>query len=213
MGTPRKKQLRVAGLDLAAVNSGLALIETSTQAGYPPVKWTLLKEVATKGGMSFQPRLEAAKVIVSTIKDFSVDLVALEDYALRMAKNNTSGYQYAEFAGIVKYRLLELGLPILLIPPTTMRSFLEIPKGSTKAAIMDAVYERYGFTSKMTRKNERSNVCDAFAHAYIGSCSYFAREGHLTGHLKKSEKKVIYGDGKKRLALIESEVMKKEPNG
>lgn len=209
----RKKSVRVAGLDLAAVNSGLCVIDSATCAGYPPIEWTLQGEHAIKGGMQFPTRVTAAQQVMDIIEKAKPDLIALEDYALRMAPNNTSGYQYAEFAGIVKYYLYEAGYPILIIPPTTMRSFLGAKNGGGKEQLINTVYERYGFSSKQPRKGERSNVCDAFAHAYIGSCSYFARDGRLTANLKTQEKVALYGDGKKRLSIVEKQVMKRDDNG
>jgi hypothetical protein len=91
-----------------------------------------------------------------------------------------------------------------------MRSFVEVGAGEKKDAIMSQVYERFGFNSKAPRKGERSNIADAFLHAYIGSCVYYAREGAITSQLKPSEKRVVYGDSKKMIGLLERTVITRE---
>ena len=210
----RKSSIRVAGLDLAAVNSGMAIIEARVREGrnaYPPLDWHLHYEKALKVEQLFYKRVHAARDIREQIRLHEVELVVLEDTIKRGGRNNTTGLQQQELLTLVMYHLWEDGLPMLLVNPATMRSFLGVGTAGDKDALVESVRERYGFASKQPRKGERSNVTDAFAHAYIGACSYYAREGKLTANLKKSEKNVIYGGGgKNRLAMIEASIIKRE---
>lgn len=209
----RKSSIRVAGLDIAAVNSGMAIIEARVREGqgYPPLDWTLIIEKAIKCEQLFYKRVQIAKGIRDEIRKSEVDLVVLEDTIKRGGRNNTTGLQQQELLTLTMYFLWEDGLPMLVVNPSTMRSFLGVGKAGDKDALITAVHERYGFSSKQPRKGERSNVSDAFAHAYIGACSYYAREGKLTANLKKSEKNVIYGGtAKGRLAMIEANIIKRE---
>ncbi len=207
----RKSSIRVAGLDIAAVNSGMAIIEARVREGqgYPPLDWSLIQEKAIKCESLFYKRIFTARDIREMIRQADVDLVVLEDTIKRGGRNNTTGLQQQELLSLTMYFLWEDGLPMLLVNPSTMRSFLGVGTAGDKDALIAAVQDRYGFSSKQPRKGERSNVSDAFAHAYIGACSYYAREGKLTANLKKSEKNVIYG-GSKRLAMIEANVIKRE---
>lgn len=203
-----KSRIRVAGLDIAAVNSGLCMIEASPRNGYPPLDFKVLYETPIRAEMAwFEARVAAAKLMAEKIRLHEIDLVVVEGYALRFGATNTSGYQHAELAALTKYFIMELDLPILIVPPTTMRSFVQVKPKQKKQAIMDYAYETWGFGSKLPRKGDRSNVTDAFVHAYIGACIYFARNGRLTESLKKYEKNVVYGKAIVKLGA------KDEPSG
>lgn len=193
---------------MAAVNCGYAFIEASPQSGYPPLDFNVLAEGPVTIGKSFEARVEGAKEIVELIKKHKPDLVGLEDYAARVGQNTTL-IQYAELSSLVKYMIYELDIPIIVTPPTTFRSWIGVKSGSKKDVIMSLAYEKYGFHSKASRKNERSNATDAFCHAYIAAEVFFAGEGKLSANLKPNEKKAIYGDSKKMVGQLNRGIIKK----
>lgn len=188
--------LRVAGLDIAAVNSGFCIIEASTRDGHPPLEYEILHQQAVTNESGFVGRAKSAKMIVEKILEVGVDMVALEE-CVPIGGNNTSGLQQSGFLEMVMYLLYEADIPMMLIPPTTMRSFIQAKTGGMrKKSIMENAWERYEFRASHSRQGERSNITDAFLHAYIGACTLFGREGKLTSNLLPAEKNVVYGKNK-----------------
>lgn len=123
------------------------------------------------------------------------DLVAIEDYVRRVGKTNTTAYECGEFIGAVKYQLHLLNRNMLLVPTTTMRSLLKVPTGKDgKKFIMRWVAEHFGFEPPYGREKQRSDVADAFVHAYIGSLYWFLTHGVLgEEHLDEREHRTFYG--------------------
>lgn len=203
-------KLRIMGLDIAAVNSGLCIIEAEVQPEHPFVKVTPIYEewlYAKKD--SFPDRMRASsRISTHAIENYNVDFVVLEDYARRVGKTNTSAYEHAELCGLIKALLFASKVPVIIIPPTTMRSFMAIPSGlpdKGKQFIMDVAKIRYDFESKAPRKNQRSNITDAFIHSVIGSLVIFDKAGKIEGELGAAESKILRGDGKKIVPLGERE--------
>lgn len=194
------------GLDIAAVNSGLSIIEAQTSPEHPFIKVTpLYEEWLYVNKESFPDRIRAATRIANhAVDNYNVDFVVLEDYARRMGKTNTSGLQQAELCALIKGFLFASKVPVIIIPPTTMRAFLGVPRGlkdNGKQFIMDIARIRYDFESKAPRKNQRSNITDAFIHAVLGSFVVFDKAGMLDVDLGHEETRVLRGDGKKMIAL------------
>lgn len=192
--------LRIAGLDIAAVNSGFCIIEARVRDGRPPLEYEILHQQAVTNEAGFVGRVKSAKMIVEKILEVGVDMVALEECAPIVG---TTGLQQSAFLEMVMFLLYEADVPMMIIPPTTMRSFIEAKTGGMrKKSIMENARDRYDFHAKHPRQGERSNITDAFVHAYIGACTLFGREGKLTSNLLPAEKRVVYGQ-KKMVGLID----------
>lgn len=199
--------MRVAGLDLAAVNSGFCVIEATTQHGHPPLSYNVLNQLAVNNDPGFVGRVKSAKMIFDEIIKYKVDMVALEECVPMQGAGNTTGLQQSAFLEMVMFQLYEAGIPMMLIPPTTMRSFISAKTGKDrKKSIMSNAFERYEFHAKHPRQGDRSNITDAFVHAYIGACVLFGQQGQLTGSLLPSEKHVVYGNSKKMIGLLERNI-------
>lgn len=209
-----KPRIRVAGFDIASMNSGVCVIEACTQAGHPPLEYQTLGELAYRNyDKTFEARVQAAIDMVEFVKKHNCDLVVVEDYIRSLGRGNTTAYEHAELAGLVKYFLYQMEIPMLLVSPSTMRSFVGVAPKQDKGVIIDRAHELFGFASKAPRKGERSNVVDSFLHAYIGACVFYAREGHLTSQLGPKERKVIYGDSKKMIGLLNRDLILRREHG
>lgn len=190
------------GLDIAAVNSGMCIIEARCLSEYPWIEIVDTYEEWHYSDLgSFQDRMRvSSRISEFQTDDYNVDLVVLEDYAKRMGKTNTSAYEHAELCSLIKAFTIASGKPMLIIPPTTMRSFMAIPNGlkdKGKQMIIDNVKEIYGFESKAPRKNQRSNITDAFVHAVIGALVIYGINGILVEEeLDDQAKKLLFGKGK-----------------
>jgi hypothetical protein len=184
---------KIMGLDLAAANSGLCVIE----AHYPNYHFSVVVEEALNHPMAdFRNRIDAANYAMFVAKEQAVDAVAIEDYARRFGNTNTSGYEHAEIGGMVRKLFYEAGIPIYIIPPTSMRSFMEVPPKSPKDFLEDQALKRLGFASKASTKKKRSDITDAFIHAHIGSLLHIIRNQTLVYDLTTAENRILYGDNK-----------------
>lgn len=192
---------KVMGLDLAAAHSGLCVIE----AHYPKYRFKVLAEEGLHHPIDdFKNRIDAANYILFTAKEHSVDFIAMEDYALRIGRTNTSGFQYGELGGMVRKTLYEANIPFYVIPPTSMRSFMCVPPKSPKDYLEKMALARLGFESAASTKKKRSDITDAFIHAHIGSLVHIIKTSTLDYDLEAAEKRILYGD-KKIIGLIDRE--------
>ena len=189
------------GLDLAAANSGMCIIE----AHYPTYVFEVVLEEGLHHPMDdFRNRIDAANYISFMASEHSVDVVAIEDYAMRFGKTNTSGFQYGELGGMVRKTLYELDLPIYLVPPTSMRSFMQVSPKSPKDYLEKQALYRFDFESKASTKKKRSDITDAFIHAHIGSLLHISKTSKLKYDLTDAEKRILYGD-KQIIGLVDRE--------
>lgn len=205
-----KKRVRVGGLDLAAANSGMFIAEAVTRNGQPPLEITPINAKALRTEMGdYTTRVKVSQEIVDAMLKHKVDFVVIEDYAMRMGPNNTSGLQQAELVGMVKLRLHEAGVVFMTVNPSQMRSFIGLMQKDKKQVIIDNMANRWGISSDAPRKADRSNIIDSAAHMIIGACVYFSSHGHLTSNLSERERRVLYGDDLKMQGLI-NKLPKKE---
>jgi hypothetical protein len=130
------------------------------------------------------------------------DLVAIEDYVRRVGKTNTTAYECGEYVGATKNLVHRAGLDMLLVPTTTMRSLLKVPTGKDgKKFIMRWVEENFGFKPPYGREKQRSDVADAFVHAYIGALYWFLTNRVLCREdLSEREQRTFYGNPDPRKA-------------
>ena len=201
-----KKKITVMGIDAAAVNSGVCIIEVSPQKKAPHVKFETLFEAGLTHGprTDHRQRIQASDVIKGLLLQHGVDFVVLEDYIMNMGPTNTSAYQHGEFGGLVKRALWDTRTPFMLCGPISMRSFLSVPSrlpDSGKQFIVDTAKADYGFESEESSIAKRSNATDAFAHCIIGALVYFHLNGFDIGTLDKPKHEVLFGDGKKMKGL------------
>ena len=188
---PRKAT--VTGLDLAAVNSGFCKIEAHLTADGQISVEVLDHEPIELKRKDCVGRFELAPKVADLA--LGSDLVAIEDYAMRVGKSNTTAYQCGEFVGPTKAHLISHGINMLIVPPTSMRSMLGVPTGPAgKKFIMAWVKERFGFVPEYGREKQRSDVADACVHAYIGAIYYFIQSGWIDGSmLTDREHRIFYG--------------------
>ena len=200
-------EVRVMGLDLAPANSGMCIIEAHPNSGYPAVSPTVLYQEALSLFDNFSDRQRCSYYIYTKALEYKPDVIVIEGYVPSMGRFNTTAYQHAEFVALTKHRLLSAGFKIIIVPPTTMRSFVKIPpkqKDKGKQHIMSQMESIYGFKADYSRKKERSDVTDAFVHSIIGAHVYFALSGILDGEMVSHEKRIILGDDnqEKKTAIV-----------
>lgn len=189
-----EKSLVVSGLDLAAVNSGFCKIRATLQKKKLSV--TVLEYASlVPESKDFFGRLNLADKIAKMVEQS--DLIALEDYARRVGSTNTTAYECGEFVGQVKCKLYRNKVPIIMIPPTSMRSFVGIKRNDPKSVVENWAEKNFGFSPKLGRQKQRSDVSDAFAHCVIASLYYFAKTLQIGSNtLDTQQQRIIFGDKK-----------------
>ena len=195
------------GIDAAAVNSGICIIEASPKNSEPHIDYKLIYEAGLVHGPKndHQERSKFSDIVKGLALLHDINLVVIEDYISRGGITNTSAYEHGETVGQIKKAFWEIGTPMMIVGPTQMRSFIEVPSklsDSGKKFIVDHCKNTYGFESAMTNQNKRSNASDAFVHSIIGAITYFYCTGENLGELSPSKSKVLIGDNKKSVGLI-----------
>lgn len=179
------------GLDLAAVNSGLSVVK----AHYPKYSVSCVYEEALLHPKNdFRNRIKAADGILNTALAHSPDVIVIEDYARRFGHTNTSGFEHGEIGGMVRKVLHQADFLIYVIPPTTMRSFMDIKPKSGKDALVQAAETRLGYVSSASNKKDRSNITDAFLHAHIGALTFLLKNHKVTYDFSEPERRILFGD-------------------
>lgn len=204
-----KTKIRVMGIDAAAVNSGVCIIEASPIKTSPHVSYNLLYEAGLVHGPKndHRERSKFSDIVKGLSLLHNIDLVVIEDYISRGGVTNTSAYEHGETVGQLKKAFWETGAAMMIVGPTQMRSFLGVPSklsDSGKQFIVDTCKNEYGFESSMTNQNKRSNASDAFAYCIIGAITFFICNKDAIGDLSTTKSKVLFGDGKKSAGLINS---------
>src|SRR5688572_13243414 len=138
----KRNKVIVMGLDTAAVNSGVCIVEAFALPKEPHIEAKVLFEA----GFVHSPLRDHTEraMFSDKVKGLcllhGVQFVSMEDYAMRFGSTNTSGFQHGETVGMVKKSLWEINMPFMVTPPTSMRSFMSVPsklKDSGKQFIMD----------------------------------------------------------------------------
>lgn len=205
----KKKTVTVMGLDIAAVNSGVCII-TATPLNKPP---HVEAEAAFEKGFIHGPKNnhEAKALFSDVIKglciQYGVDFCVIEDYAMNPGLTDTSGRQQGEAVGMIKKSLWEIKMPFMVVGPTSMRSFVDVPsrlKDKGKGVIIDFAKSEYGFSSTEGSQNRRSNATDAFIHSVIGATTFFHFKDEDLGDFNTQRSNVLFGDEKKMKGLVNS---------
>lgn len=209
---------RILGLDIAAIQSGAAIVEVRAEAP-GRIEFEVLEErhlktvrIAASQPPSWGSMLDVSAILVDLVRKHGVTRVGYEGYAKGgfgggRKKNkdgspsksgNTTAYEQAELTGHIKTRLWDLeNLIFLQIPPTTLNAFYGLTKGDKKAT-QKMLKERLGWESRQRYVKEREDCSDAAAHAMAAGYVFAILSGwDPLDSLPDSMKRLLYGDEKK----------------
>lgn len=131
--------MRVLGVDLSLTSTGLAILDDDPNDDGQPI-FSFVKTDPDDG-------TDMARIgrIVDTVCAWAakeIDYVILEDFALVMA-DRSGIFRAGQLAGIVKWELDQMGLPIRTMAPATWKAALfnngHLPKDEVRLAI----YRKY----------------------------------------------------------------------
>jgi Holliday junction resolvasome RuvABC endonuclease subunit len=144
----------VVGLDLSYSATGLA-------------SWDRSARVVKAQPPKYGPLITRCNKLASDLAYFTnqwrgplglVDLVVIEDQVHR----SPAAAQLGVLHGVVRLRLLDLGVPVLMVPPATLKKYATGKGNASKPDIRMAVFRRFGMDIA------DDNECDAWVLRSIG---------------------------------------------
>ena len=131
--------MNILALDLSLCHSGLCrdgesrVIDTSRLRGAPRLDHIVRQVQSLAGG---------------------AELAVIEGYSYGSAQG---AHQIGELGGAVRLLLYRLGVPVVEVPPATLKKFATGRGNADKTAMVVAARERFGLTG-----TTNDNECDAF---------------------------------------------------
>jgi Holliday junction resolvasome RuvABC endonuclease subunit len=130
--------MKVVGIDPSLTSTGLAYREDGKVKAY------CIGNAKLRG----LPRVAFIRnAVASALDRFAPDVVAFEGYALGFRGKSNIIFDIGELGGVLKLLILERGIDILLVPPTSLKLFATgsgRPKGKGKEPVMLALEKRLG---------------------------------------------------------------------
>lgn len=149
--TPIKPEVRVAGLDMAARKSGVALLHRGH------FQTDLVLEPKLRGAARLDSITTKIENIV-VLDHFRPDLVVIEDISYGSCGRITT---LAEVAGVVKLLLFRHGIKFVLVSPRTLKLFTTGNGGASKKKMIASVEKYYGVVT------DSDDIADAVACASL----------------------------------------------
>lgn len=169
------RPLRVLGLDLAIGATGVCLPNGHAATIKPTLK-----------GDDRLTEIRNRIAILITDDDQPADVVILEDVPATM--KGAAGKVIPMLHGAVRARLLDLGLPYIVVPPSTLKAFATGKGNADKTAMAMAAYKRAG------REFADDNQVDAFWLRAAGLDWYGQPEFPLPAAQRDRLGKVVWPD-------------------
>lgn len=144
----------ILGIDPSRSSMGLAFPDQSTRCLKPPNK-------AKLGVLClawFRDQLHAL------LTEGRPQLVVLEDYVVGQKQNPAGTLSTGELGGVIRLMLHDLGIPVALVNPATLRSFLEVGRGDDKTCGISQLSAK---TGRFWRTNDEA---EAWGLAAMGYC-------------------------------------------
>lgn len=138
-------------------------IDASTKTGFVVVEAGSKPQALEAGEISCKltgiQRVEAISGKLANVMDtYNVDVSIMENYAFG---NKYTLVTLVEIGTLIRYRLHERSIPMMLAAPTSLKKFVCGDGLAKKEAIMMEVYRKWGFVP------ESNNIADAFGLAML----------------------------------------------
>lgn len=150
--------MTIVGLDLSLVTTGIAVLDEGK----------IVKSELIKSSKEGELPIDEVKRLIKIKEGINIamgeaDMVVIEGLAF-MAKNSTSLVQLAGLNYMVRQDLYRLGIPFVIVAPTTLKKFSTNKGNAHKELMLMETYKRYGI------EFYDNNMCDAFCLAKVGEC-------------------------------------------
>lgn len=172
----KRCELTVVGIDQALVNVGFCVNDVHLKR----LTGMVFRETKLRGPQ----RLSSIKRrVMSHIETYNPSLVAIEGYSYESTNRLAD---LGEIGGVLRVELFERNIPILVVPPKTLKRFITGNGSASKEQVMQALRDRYKFHTT------NDNVADAVALAKFAEV-YKTNKSHF-----RSELETVQNFGKKK---------------
>lgn len=149
---------KIMGLDLSLTSTGVSVDGDTTS-------------IRSKQ-KSIARLIEIRDLIVAIAKTKQIEIVAIEGYSY--ASQYSQAHSIGELGGIVKVAMRELGLKIVIIPPTCRAKFATGKGNSGKTDVINAITTKTGITFTGADGNDRCDawILEQMTLTYLGLSTY-----------------------------------------
>lgn len=146
------------GLDLSLTSTGVSIGGLTTSI-----------KSKNKGS---ERLLEIRNEIIELAQTSGVEIVAIEGYSY--ASRHSQAHSIGELGGVVRVALRELGVPVVVIPPTCRAKFATGKGNSGKSEVMSAISAKTGIIWSGGDGNDRCDawILEQMALTYLGLSTY-----------------------------------------
>lgn len=142
---------RILGLDLSLTATGWALVwDGSPQWGVIKTKYRGVKRLS-----------EIRDEVRAIVQKIEPSLAVIEGYSYGSHQGMAG---LAELGGVIRLLLLDMGVPYIVVAPTTNKKFATGKGNAEKDLVLKRVFQHWG--ADMSNNNE----ADAFSLAQFGRC-------------------------------------------
>jgi Holliday junction resolvasome RuvABC endonuclease subunit len=170
---------KIMGLDLSLTSTGVSIGGLTTS-------------IRSKNKGS-ERLLEIRNEILALAQEASVQIVAIEGYSY--ASRHSQAHSIGELGGVVRVALRELGVPVVVIPPTCRAKFATGKGNSGKSEVMSAISAKTGIIWSGGDGNDRCDawILEQMTLTYLGLSQYEWNTDQVLA-LKKCDFTAITGE-------------------
>jgi Holliday junction resolvasome RuvABC endonuclease subunit len=174
-----KNVTKIMGLDLSLTSTGVSIGGLTTS-------------IRSKNKGS-ERLLEIRNEILTLAQEAGVQIVAVEGYSY--ASRHSQAHSIGELGGVVRVALRELGVPVVVIPPTCRAKFATGKGNSGKSEVMSAISAKTGIIWSGGDGNDRCDawILEQMTLTYLGLSQYEWNEDQFLA-LKKCDFTAITGE-------------------
>jgi Holliday junction resolvasome RuvABC endonuclease subunit len=174
-----KNVTKIMGLDLSLTSTGVSIGGLTTS-------------IRSKNKGS-ERLLEIRNEILTLAQEAGVQIVAVEGYSY--ASRHSQAHSIGELGGVVRVALRELGVPVVVIPPTCRAKFATGKGNSGKSEVMSAISAKTGIIWSGGDGNDRCDawILEQMTLTYLGLSQYEWNADQVLA-LKKCDFTAITGE-------------------
>jgi Holliday junction resolvasome RuvABC endonuclease subunit len=174
-----KNVTKIMGLDLSLTSTGVSIGGLTTS-------------IRSKNKGS-ERLLEIRNEILTLAQEAGVQIVAVEGYSY--ASRHSQAHSIGELGGVVRVALRELGVPVVVIPPTCRAKFATGKGNSGKSEVMSAISAKTGIIWSGGDGNDRCDawILEQMTLTYLGLSQYEWNSDQVLA-LKKCDFTAITGE-------------------
>lgn len=149
---------KTMGLDLSLTSTGVSIGGLTTS-------------IRSKNRGSHR-LVEIRDEIVNQARSHNVQIVAIEGYSY--ASRHSQAHSIGELGGVIRVAMRELGIPIVVIPPTCRAKFATGKGNSGKSEVMSAISAKTGIIWSGGDGNDRCDawILEQMTLTYLGLSEY-----------------------------------------